>query len=48
MATGTLKSIAVIGAAPVTIMNSTPGRPTALPANRLPWGWEWAVSGDED
>jgi hypothetical protein len=31
---GTLKSIAAIGAAPVTMQNSTPGRPSALSASR--------------
>jgi hypothetical protein len=32
--TGTLNSIAVSGAAPVTMQNSTEGRPRALSANR--------------
>src|ERR1700686_4872749 len=32
-AIGTLKSMAEIGAAPVTVRNSTPHRPTALPCS---------------
>ncbi|MNH31403.1 hypothetical protein D3C79_917630 [compost metagenome] len=42
MAIGTLPSIAVIGAAVATVMNSTPIRPTAFLRRRCTsWGCAW-------
>src|ERR1700712_5438741 len=45
MATGTLKTIAVSGAAPVTMQNKTAGRPSAPPAS-LPASGASFVWGD--